>query len=187
VISDRTNTIVATIHVGSSPRGVAYYSGKREVFVANFGSSNVSVISDRTNTVVASVVVGSAPWGAMYEPTAAQVFVSDSNSTNVSVINDSSNAVLATVSVGLAPEGLAYDPTLHEVFVATSGTNSLVAILDNQIHDCPKCHKSPIGVLTSAPVGPDPTAVAFDPVLRELFVTDQTAAAVTIVSPTTPI
>jgi len=46
VISDATNSVVATVNVGSSPDGAAYDSGQGEVFVANFGSNTVSVISD---------------------------------------------------------------------------------------------------------------------------------------------
>jgi len=46
VISDATNTVVATVNVGYGPAGVVYDSGKGEVFVANSGDNTVSVISD---------------------------------------------------------------------------------------------------------------------------------------------
>jgi YVTN family beta-propeller protein len=48
VISDATNTVVATVDVGYGPAGVVYDSGKGEVFVANSGDNTVSVISDAT-------------------------------------------------------------------------------------------------------------------------------------------
>jgi hypothetical protein len=42
--------VVGTITVGTEPTGVAYDSGKGEIFVTNEASSSVSVISDSTNT-----------------------------------------------------------------------------------------------------------------------------------------
>ena len=55
VISDSTNTVVATIPVVHEPYGLAFDSGKGEVFVASSASNIVSVISDITNSVVASL------------------------------------------------------------------------------------------------------------------------------------
>ena len=43
-------TVSATITVGSGPAGIAYDSGKGEMFVANHDDNTVSVISDSTNT-----------------------------------------------------------------------------------------------------------------------------------------
>ncbi|TLZ84550.1 MAG: YncE family protein, partial [Methanobacteriota archaeon] len=71
VISDTTNTVVATISVGDRPYGIAYDPAKGEVFVANKFSDSVSVISDATNTVVANVPVPgfpSNPEGVAYDP-----------------------------------------------------------------------------------------------------------------------
>jgi hypothetical protein len=41
--------VTATITVGASPQGVAYDSGKGEIFVANSVSNTVSVISDASS------------------------------------------------------------------------------------------------------------------------------------------
>src|SRR5207245_6543864 len=77
VISDATNTVVATIPVGSSPTGVAYDTGKGEVFVTNEGSDNVSVISDATNAVVATIPVGAYPIGLTEDSRKGEVFVAN--------------------------------------------------------------------------------------------------------------
>ena len=53
----------AQITVGHGPAGLAYDSGKGEIFVANYYTDTVSVISDSTNSVVATVTVGEAPRG----------------------------------------------------------------------------------------------------------------------------
>ncbi len=77
VISDTTNTVVATVTVQLGPSGCAYDSGKGEVFVANWENNSVSVISDATNTVVANVTVGYDPYSLVYDPTHGQVFVTN--------------------------------------------------------------------------------------------------------------
>ncbi len=42
--------VTATIPVGTNPEGVAYDSGKGEIFVANSDSNSISVLSDSSNT-----------------------------------------------------------------------------------------------------------------------------------------
>ena len=43
------------LSLGTEPTGTVYDSGKREVFVANVGSNNVSVVTDGTIKVIATV------------------------------------------------------------------------------------------------------------------------------------
>ncbi len=57
----RAQVVKATVTVGMTPYGVAYDSGKGEVFVANRDSYSVSVISDSTNSVVSTVSVPIEP------------------------------------------------------------------------------------------------------------------------------
>ena len=69
VISDSSNTVIATINVGAGPLGLVYDSSKSEIFVSNELSSgnDISVISDTDNKVVATVNGGSAPEGLAYD------------------------------------------------------------------------------------------------------------------------
>ena len=61
VIDTTTNTVVATVPVGTNPFGVAVTPNGAFVYVANFLSQNVSVIDAATNTVVATVLIGGQP------------------------------------------------------------------------------------------------------------------------------
>ena len=61
VIDTATNTVIATVPVGTWPRGVSVNPAGTRVYVANGGSNNVSVIDTATNTVVATVLVGDWP------------------------------------------------------------------------------------------------------------------------------
>ena len=61
VIDTATNTVIATIPVGSFPLGVAVTPDGRKVYVANSGSNNVFVIDTASNLVLAVVSVGIQP------------------------------------------------------------------------------------------------------------------------------
>jgi YVTN family beta-propeller protein len=108
--------VTATISVGASPTGVAYDSGKNEVFVSNSGYNTVSVISDSSNSVVATVTVETSPTGLAYDSGKGEIFVSNHGSNSVSVISDSNNVVVATIPVGTSPNNLAYDSGKSEIF-----------------------------------------------------------------------
>jgi YVTN family beta-propeller protein len=189
VISDATNTVVATVPLGDFPSAIAYDPAKGEMFVTNDGrnpsdtsasntaSGLVSVISDATNTVVATVSVTPFPGGVAYDPAKAEMFVSSSGSTSisggVSVISDATNAVVATVSVSDAGT-IAYDPAKGELFVVTPKSNSTSIISD-----------ATNAVVATKPAGPGPFEIAYDSAKGELFVTNPIADTVTILSDST--
>jgi YVTN family beta-propeller protein len=129
VISDSTNTVVATIPVGESPYNIAYDSAKGELFVTNSYDNTVSVISDSTNTVVATIPVGTEPFSIAYDSGKSEIFVvnfsTDTRNYSLSVISDSTNTVVATVALPGYPSFLVYDSGKGEIFVPTGiGTNS---------------------------------------------------------------
>src|SRR5204863_192108 len=107
VIDTSSNTVVATVPVGSAPYGVAVNREGTRVYVTNEFSETVSVIDTSTNTVVAIVVVGQQyPEGVAVTPDGPLAYVAHSAFFNrpVSVIDTSSNTVVATVPVGTTPE-----------------------------------------------------------------------------------
>jgi YVTN family beta-propeller protein len=169
VISDSTNKVVATIPVGEQPRGVAYDSGKGEIFVADFFSYNVSVINDRTDKVVATIPVGNYPWGLAYDSGKGEVFVSVQNtslpytSSFVGIISDRTNSLVGTIPVGPGPSDVAYDSGKGEVFVVIPGSESVIAISDTSDR-----------VVATIPVGATPHLEAFDSAKGEDFVVDVT-------------
>jgi len=115
VISDASNTVVATVNVGSGPYGVEYDRGIEDVFVANSNNGTVSVISDVSNTVAAIVKVGAHPLAVAYDSGVREVFVTDLGST-VRVISD------ATVSPDFA---VSASPSILSI---TRGTSTNVTV-----------------------------------------------------------
>jgi YVTN family beta-propeller protein len=124
IISDSNNTVSGGVYggilVGIFPKAIAYDSIMGEIFVANQGSSTVSVIADSNNTVVATINVGGYPSSIAYDPNKGLMFVADSYDNTVSVISDSTNTVIATVTGLSGVAGIAYDSAKGEIFAGNA-------------------------------------------------------------------
>src|SRR6516164_2662266 len=68
VIDTATNTVTATITVGTAPFAVAVSPDGGTVYVANIDSDNVSAIATATNKVTATIPVGVNPFGVAVTP-----------------------------------------------------------------------------------------------------------------------
>jgi len=171
VISDRTNTVVATIPVGIMPSGIAYDSAEGRLFVTNFGSDSVSIISDSNYDVVATITVGSQPMGIAYDSGKEEIFVANYGSNTVTVISGGDYEVVATIPVGRQPSALAYDSANGLIFVANYNSNSISVISDN----------SNI-VIASIPLEGPPQAIGYDFGKREIFIAFSESRRVSVVS-----
>jgi YVTN family beta-propeller protein len=69
VIDTATNTVVATVPVGTRPAGIAITPDGKHVYVANNGSNSVSVIETASNIAVGNpITVGRNPGGVGIVP-----------------------------------------------------------------------------------------------------------------------
>ena len=148
VIDTASNTVTATVPVGSVPFGVAVTPDGAFVYVANANSNTVSVIATASNTVTATVPVGVAPFGVAVTPDGALVYVANQQSNTVSVIATASNTVTATVPVGINPVGVAVTPDGAFVYVsnANSNTVSVIAVAGSTVTATLPVERSPVGV-----------------------------------------
>ena len=121
--------VVATVTVGTAPRGVAYGNGY--VYVSNMSSNNVSVIDAATNTVSATVTVGSSPMRVAYGN--GYAYVTNNAAGTVSVIDATTNAVTATLTVGAGPFGVAYGNGYVYVANATGISISVIDTTTNAV------------------------------------------------------
>ncbi len=132
MINTSSDSVVATIPVGSYPWALAYDNASGEVFVVNYVSANVSVINDTTDRVVATIPVGgpaSYPDAIVYDSALNEVLVADYWSNNVSAINTTTNTIVTTFPVGMEPTDMAYDPANGEAYASNvmQGTVSIIA------------------------------------------------------------
>jgi YVTN family beta-propeller protein len=131
VIATATNTVTATIPVGTYPEGVAVTPDGSKVYVTNDGSNSVSVIATATNTVTTTITVGTAPFGVAVTPDGSKVYVTNAKRLGpgtVSVIATATNTVTATIAVGVTPGGVAVTPDGSKVYVANFNSKSVSVI-----------------------------------------------------------
>ncbi len=133
VISDVSNSVVASVPVGPFPGGIAYDPAKGEVFVSSAGSTStpgsVSVISDATNAVVATVPLNDAGT-ATYDSARGELYVVTTKENSTTIISDSTNSVVGTKAAGPFPFYIAYDPAKGELFVSNPGTDTVTILSD---------------------------------------------------------
>ena len=127
VISDATNSVLATVVVTGQPYGVVYDSGKGEVFAtcAAVPAHTLSVINDTTNTVVTMVKGGTGYLGVAYDSGLGEVLVTNYASNSISVFSDKSNKLLGLAAVGWYPFGIAYGPSNGGIYVTNFGQGTV--------------------------------------------------------------
>ncbi len=181
VIDTATNTITATVPVGTVPVGVAVNPAGTKVYVANSGSRDVSVIDTATNTVTATVLVGNDPWGVAVNPAGTKVFVANQGSDTVSVIDTATNTVTATVPVGKISIGVAVSPAGTKVYVANYASRD-VSVIDtatNTVTATVNLGTSNTGYAVYVAVNPAGTKVYVTNAASQVFVIDATTDTVT--------
>lgn len=105
VIDGATNGVQGTIALGTAGTcdggcggiGIGVNQNTHKVYVANFGSNNVSIIDGNTNTLISHVAVGTWPLGVAVNSTTGNVYVTNYASSSFSVIDGTTNAVSATI------------------------------------------------------------------------------------------
>ena len=174
VIDTATNTVVATIPVGSGPVGVAVNPSGTRLYVTNRGSGNISVIDTSTNAVVATIPVGSGPVGVAVNPSGTRLYAANFSSNTVSVIDTSTNAVVATIPVGSAPNDVAVNPSGTRLYVVNH-LSSTVSVIDASTNT----------VVITIPVGSVPVGVAVNPSGARVYVTSDFSGKVSVIDTST--
>jgi YVTN family beta-propeller protein len=127
-ISTLTNTIAATISVGTTPAGLALSPDGSTAFVTNTGSNTVTVIQTSNNVVSDTINVSAGPDRDAVSPDGHWLCLSNYNggSGNIlTVIDTSTKTVAGTVVVGSGPRGLAFGEDGSGGGVANEGSGTV--------------------------------------------------------------
>ena len=106
VISDASNTVVATMDVGNEPYALAYDPGKGEVFVASYSNGadgTVSVLAD-TSAASSTSAASTTPSGSVQSSSVASTTSGSSSSLSsgflgIAAIDAAVLAVLALIAM----------------------------------------------------------------------------------------
>jgi gliding motility-associated-like protein len=174
VVNTITNSIIATIPVGTNPVGVSVSADGSRVYITNSLSNTVSVINTATNAVIATVPAGINPFGISVSPDGSRVYVANSISNTVSVINAATNTVTATIPVGQFPIGISVSPDGSSVYVTNAVANSISVI-----------NTATQAVTATIIVGSETYGVAFSPDGSRAYVSNSRGNAVSVINTAT--
>jgi YVTN family beta-propeller protein/probable HAF family extracellular repeat protein len=170
VIDTASNTVTATVAVGSGPRGVAITPNGVHAYVTNVSSNTVSVIDTDTNTVTATVAVGGSPVSVVITPDGARAYVTNAFSDTISVIDTATNAVIENVPVGDGPGDVAITPAGARAYVTNEFSNT-VSVIDIATNV----------VIENVPVGSGFSSVAITPDGAYAYVTSVHSNTVSVI------
>ena len=172
VIDAATNTVVATIPVGTVPFDIALNPDTNLVYVVNRDSDSISVIDGDTNTVVATIPVGDSPIAIAINPNTNTLYLLNEFLDKISVINGSTNTVVSTIDVGTGPVELGVNLSTNTIYVANqdSDTVSVINGSTNTVVDT-----IPLGA------GAAPSAIAVNPNINRIYVANSGFDTVSVI------
>jgi YVTN family beta-propeller protein len=191
IIDTRTDSAVATIPVGTRPRGVRVSPDGKSVFVALSGSpkcpptmpdeeceklkadkskDGIAVVDAASRKVLRVLPGGSDPETFDVSHDGSTLFVSNEDAGTASIVDVASGKIRSTVKVGREPEGVRVHPDGNTVWV-TGETDHNVTIVDT------KSGK----VLGHVEVGKRPRSLAFTPDGKRAYVTSEVDGTVWVV------
>ena len=112
MIDTATNTVIATIPVGSFPGDVAISPDGTRAYVTNSNSATISVINTATNSVIATIPVGLQVLDIALTPDGTRAYAIGDQGSNraIIVIDTATNTVIATIPVLGLPFRIAISP-----------------------------------------------------------------------------
>lgn len=178
-IDTTTDTVTATIPVGSDPIGVAVSPDDSTVYVTNEGSDTVSVISTATNTVTATIPVGVVPDAAAVSPDGSLLYVGNNigpRTGGIDVISTATDTVTATIATANQPDSIAFTADGAEAYVANF-VGSSVSVINTAT--------STVTATIASPTAETPDTVAVTPDGAFAYVTNYNSNNVSVISTAT--
>jgi len=171
VVDTTTNTVVATVTVGTDPFFVAITPDGTKAYVTN--DQSVSVIDTSNNTVVATITssVDDAV-GIAITPDGTKAFVANAGNKKVLIIGTTTNTVDNTVPVGDSPYGVAISPDGARAYVTDHGSDT-VTVIDT----------STLTVVVVISVGQLPAGVVVLPNGNRVYVANTGSGTVSVIDP----
>jgi len=131
VISAESMAKIGTVLCGISPYGIDFSSANNRVYVANFGSANLSIVNPSTNAVEAFVMMpsGAYPNDVAVSPNGKFTFVANFGRDDVSVVDLTTRSVIKSIPVGQDPFAIVSSTDGKKVYV-TNLSSDTVSVID---------------------------------------------------------
>ncbi len=176
VLNATTGSLLAQAVVGAGSGAMVAQDigGADLVYVANAGSSNVSVLSSATDRVVGTIPLpaGAVPVGLALGPGGDDLFVTDTAADSVLVVSTLNGSLVGSIGVGQRPSGIAFDPIDGRLYVANNGS-ATVSVIDPVRRTA----------LAQVPVGLGPVGVTVASLTGNIYVSNFGSGTVSVVPP----
>jgi YVTN family beta-propeller protein len=165
------------IPVGANPVALAETPDGKKVYVANQGSSTVSVINSLDKSVGSTIPTGASPVWLAARTDSARVYVLNSGGGTVQAIDTASDAPVGSASVGAGGNFMLYEKTRNRLYITNPVAATLTAL------DVSSDTLKTLGTVSFAassaacPAGCVPTSVAALPDGSRIYVASENIAA----------
>jgi YVTN family beta-propeller protein len=160
-------TVTQQVPVGVSPQAIAVNPVTNKIYVANTGSSTVTVIDGATGNPT-FLGVGEGPVAVAINTATNKIYVADSGGVEVDVINGATNAITPVV-VGYSPKSIAVNPVTNKIYVPNAEGNNLTVI------------DGATNAVSTIATGTTPRAVAVNQVTNQIYVANYSSNNVTVI------
>ena len=176
VFDPNTMRRVNQIPVAPDPDAVVYDPLAKLVYAASSSGEAGTLIDPATQKAVGVVPLGGEPEFAAFDPGTGLLFQNLADANAVVAIDPAKRLVIRRWPlIGCAfPTGMAVDAADRKLFIAC-GKSSKLVVFDLGQHR----------IVSSAPVGFGPDSVAYDPILRRIYITGL-VGRLTVVSQDSP-
>lgn len=128
---------VAEIPLGGRTSRLDYASvdsGRRLLFIAHLGDSEVIVVDTKARKLVKRIPDVNKVHGVLAIPELSRVYASATGTNEVVAIDEQTLEVIARMPGGTYPDGLAYAPDVHKVYVSDEhgGTDTVIDVNANK-------------------------------------------------------
>jgi DNA-binding beta-propeller fold protein YncE len=161
VVDMKTLKIMARVGPINYPDGIAYAPAARRVFVSDEHGDADAVIDAATNKLVTTIPLGGGAGNTVYDPGSGHILVAVHEKNELVAIDPSTAKIIGRYPLpGVQnPHGISLDAANRLAFVAGEENHKL-AVVD----------LTSMKVLAVHDVGANPDVLAFDPGLKQLYV-----------------
>ncbi|MGW1783170.1 YncE family protein [Streptomyces sp. NPDC002143] len=170
VVDPHARSEIACILVGRNPSGIAVDPNGERIYVANFGSNDVSIVDVRAAAETSRVKVGKQPTALACS--GDRLYVANAHDGTMSVVDADAQRVLDTVRTGRRPRSLVASPSGDRVYVCNN--DATVSAIDTRT----------LGTVATIEVGHNPVDTALDPSGTRLYVANRLSQSITVIDTT---
>ena len=149
VVDPGTKSVVASLHVGAAPNGLAFNAAGTRVYVSNYGDGTVAEVNPATPAVLRTFTTGGAPQGLVLSADGGELYIANQDGW-LEVRSVASGARIDSVPLGAQAFGIARSPDNRLLYVGLYQVGK-VMIVDRATHQ----------VIDSLATGGSPRRIAF--------------------------